>query len=170
MFRVCISGVAAIDKHHWTPGEKTVENNEGSFDSVQSLDMRLFLDPIPLVGIDVDAESSMEGVETGGKRKRNTRVRFGKSRKLTSGASIIADNMNNLTNVIRSQNQQVTVRHLIGNKSLYAISECIERLKSIHTLVGTPLFHFASSLMDNADYREVVMSQPDDDHIIRWHM
>ncbi|GMQ03506.1 hypothetical protein CsSME_00049279 [Camellia sinensis var. sinensis] len=44
----------------------------------------------------------------------------------------------------------------------------MDRLKSIPALVGTPLFHFASSLMDNADYREVMMFQPDDDHIIGW--
>ncbi|GMP98044.1 hypothetical protein CsSME_00046081 [Camellia sinensis var. sinensis] len=39
-------------------------------------------------------------------------------------------------------------------------------LTSIPSLIGTPLFHFASTLMDNADYREVMMCQPDDDHII----
>ncbi|GMP22234.1 hypothetical protein CsSME_00000340 [Camellia sinensis var. sinensis] len=42
------------------------------------------------------------------------------------------------------------------------------RLKSISALVGTLLFHFASSLMDNANYREVMMCQPDDDNIIGW--
>lgn len=166
------TGVAATGKHHWTPGERTVKDNEGSSNSVQSLGMRPFADPIPSIGIDVDAESSMEGVEPavdpGTKRKRNTLASLGKSGKPTSGASAIVDNVNNLSNVVRTKNQEVTVRHLTGNESLYTISECMDRLKSIPALVGTPLFHFASSLMDNADYREVMMCQPDDDHIIGW--
>ncbi|KAL7252566.1 hypothetical protein ACSBR1_007180 [Camellia fascicularis] len=173
-------GAAATSKHHWTPRKRTVEDNEGHSDSVQSLGMQPFADPIPSVGIDMEAESSMEGVEpevdARAKRKRNTPTSSGKLRKPTSGASVIADSVNNLTNVIRSQNQQLTVKHLevmtnkalIGNESLYTISECMERLKSIPALVGTPLFHFASSLIDNADYREVMMCQPDDDHIIGW--
>ncbi|GMP22179.1 hypothetical protein CsSME_00000311 [Camellia sinensis var. sinensis] len=76
--------------------------------------------------------------------------------------------MNNLTDVVRTKNQQVTVRHFIGNELLYTISECMYHLTSISSLIGMPLFHFASTLMDNADYREVMMCQPDDDHIIGW--
>ncbi|KAL7210186.1 hypothetical protein ACSBR1_031697 [Camellia fascicularis] len=154
LMEIVFIGAAATGRHHWTPGERIVEDNEGSSDSVQSLGMRPFTDPIPSVGIDVDTESLMETC--------------GKSRKPTSGASAIADNVNILSNVVRTKNQEVTVRHLIGNESLYTISECMDRLKSIPALVGTLLFHFASSLMDNADYREVMMCQPDDDHIIGW--
>lgn len=103
----------------------------------------------------------MEGVEpgldAGAKRKMNTLTSSGKSKKPTSGVSTIVDSVNNLTNVVRTQNQQLTVRHLTGNESLYTISEGMERLKSIPALVGTPLFHFASSLMNNADYQEVMM-------------
>lgn len=73
--------------------------------------------------------------------------------------------MNNLTNVVQSQNQQVIVS---GNESLFTISKCMQRLKSIPFLLGTPLFHFALALIDNADYWEVMMYQPDDDHIIGW--
>ncbi|GMP78986.1 hypothetical protein CsSME_00034709 [Camellia sinensis var. sinensis] len=91
-----------------------------------------------------------------------------KSKKATSRASVIAESMNNLTDVVRTKNQQVTVRHLTGNESLYAISECMHRLTSIPSLIGTSLFHFASTLMDNADYREVMMCQPDDESIIGW--
>ncbi|GMP86694.1 hypothetical protein CsSME_00039383 [Camellia sinensis var. sinensis] len=76
--------------------------------------------------------------------------------------------MNNLTSVVRTQNQQVTVRHLTGNESLYTISECMQRLRNIPSLLGTPLFHFALTLMDNADYWEIMMCQPDDDNIISW--
>ncbi|KAL7191429.1 hypothetical protein ACSBR2_023497 [Camellia fascicularis] len=152
LMEIVFTGAAATRKHHWTPGERTVEDNEGSSDLVQSLGMRPLADPIPSVGIDMEVDSSMEGVEPGAKRKRNTPTSSGKSRKPTSGASTIADNMNNLTNVVRSQNQQVIVRHLTGNESLYTISECMEKLKSFPSLVGTLLFHFASSLMDNVDY------------------
>ncbi|CAL5407593.1 unnamed protein product [Camellia sinensis] len=134
--------------------------------------MQPFVDPILSVGSDVDDESSMGGVEpgvdAGAKRKRNTPACSRKSRKPTNGASAIADNVINLTNVVWSQNQQLTVKHLTGNELLYTISECMERLKSIPVLVGTPLFHFASSLMNNADYREVMMCQTDDDHIVGW--
>ncbi|GMP29061.1 hypothetical protein CsSME_00004333 [Camellia sinensis var. sinensis] len=44
----------------------------------------------------------------------------------------------------------------------------MQRLTNIPSFLGTPLFHFASTLMDNVDYREVIMCQPDDDHIIGW--
>ncbi|XP_028083152.1 uncharacterized protein LOC114284454 [Camellia sinensis] len=172
LMEIVFTGAAATGRHHWTPGERTIEDNKGSSNSVQSLGMRPFTDLIPSVGIGVDAKSSMEGVEPavdpGAKRKRNTPASSGKSRKPTSGASALADSVNNLSNVVRTKNQEVIVRHLTGNESLYTISECMDRLKSIPTLVGTPLFHFASSLMDNADYRVVMMCQPDDDHIIRW--
>ncbi|XP_028051206.1 uncharacterized protein LOC114255868 [Camellia sinensis] len=172
LMEIVFTGAAATGKHHWTPEERTVEANEGSSDSVQSLGMRPFVDPIPSVGIDVDAESSMEDVEPavdlGAKRKSNTPTSLEKSRKPTNGASAMADSVNNLSNVVRTKNQEVTVRHLTGNESLYTISECMDRLKSIPALVGTPLFHFASSLMDNADYQEVTMCQSNDDHIIEW--
>ncbi|GMP31658.1 hypothetical protein CsSME_00005786 [Camellia sinensis var. sinensis] len=156
LMEIVFTGAAATGKHHWTPRERTVEDNEGSSNSVQSLGMRPFADLIPSVGIDVNAESSMEGVEptvdAGAKRKRNTPASSEKSRKLTSGASTIADSFNNLTNVVYTKNQEVIMRHLTRNKLLYTISECMDRLKSIPALVGTPLFHFASSFMDNADY------------------
>ncbi|KAL7184411.1 hypothetical protein ACSBR2_026547 [Camellia fascicularis] len=138
LMEIVFTGTIAIGKHHWTPGERTIEDNKGSSDSVQSL------------GVE-------PGLDAGAKRKRNTLACSGKLKKPTSGTSAIADSVNNLTNVVRTQNQQLTVRHLTGNESLYTISDCMERLKSIPALVGTPLFHFASSLMDNADYQEVMM-------------
>ncbi|GMP94422.1 hypothetical protein CsSME_00043885 [Camellia sinensis var. sinensis] len=128
-----------------------------------------FVDPIPTRAQDVDTDSSIEPVPSDNeKRKQTLSTSCGKSKKATSGASIIAETMHNLTNVVRRQNQQVTVRHLTGNESLYIISECMQRLRNIHSLLDTPLFHFASTLMDNADYQEVMMCQLDDDHIIGW--
>ncbi|XP_028055170.1 uncharacterized protein LOC114259363 [Camellia sinensis] len=118
---------------------------------------------------DVDSDSSLEHVPIEkGKRRKTPSSSVSKSKKATSGASVIAESMNNLTDVVCTKNQQVTVRHLTGNKSLYTISECMHRLTSIPSLLGTPLFHFASTLMDNADLREVMMCQPDDDSIVGW--
>ncbi|GMP65056.1 hypothetical protein CsSME_00026019 [Camellia sinensis var. sinensis] len=44
----------------------------------------------------------------------------------------------------------------------------MHRLTTIPSLIGMQLFHFASTLTDNVDYQEVIMCQPDDDHIIGW--
>ncbi|XP_028095701.1 uncharacterized protein LOC114295625 [Camellia sinensis] len=162
-------GASATGKHHWIPGEKLLEATDDSSDSVRSLGAQPFADPIPAGVQDVDSDSSLEHVPIEKlKRRKTPSTSVSKSKKATSGASVIAESMNNLTDVVRSKNQQVTARHLTGNKSLYTISECMHKLSSIPSLIGTPLFHFASILMDNVDYREVMMCQPDDDHIIGW--
>ncbi|GMP59932.1 hypothetical protein CsSME_00023009 [Camellia sinensis var. sinensis] len=162
-------GASATGKHHWTPGEKLAEAADDSSDSAYSLGAQLFADPIPSGVQDVDSDSSLEHVLIEkGKRRKTLSSSVSKSKKATSGASVIAESMNNLTDVVRTKNQQVTVRHLTGNESLYTISECMYRLTSIPSGLGTPLFHFASTLMDNADLREVMMCQPDDDSIVGW--
>ncbi|XP_028110590.1 uncharacterized protein LOC114309090 [Camellia sinensis] len=168
LMETVFTGTSATSKNHWTSGETVAEPATISLDSVDSIGLRPFVDPIPAWATDVDQNSSMELVETAMKRKQTSLTSCAKSKKATSGASIIAERINNLTNVVRTQNQQVIVRHLIGNESQYTISECMQRLRAISSLLGTPLFHFASTLMDNADYREVMMCQPDDDHIIGW--
>ncbi|XP_028103025.1 uncharacterized protein LOC114302227 [Camellia sinensis] len=162
-------GASATSKHHWTPGEKLAEDADDSSDSVRSLGAQPFADPIPAEVQDVDSDSSLEPVVVEkGKRRKTQLTSVSKSKKTTSGASVIAESMNNLTDVVRTKNQQVTVRHLTSNESLYTISECMHRLTTIPSLIGTPLFHFASTLMDNADYQEVMMCQPNDNHIIGW--
>ncbi|XP_028120806.1 uncharacterized protein LOC114318145 isoform X2 [Camellia sinensis] len=162
-------GASATSKHHWTPREKLPEAADDSFDLVHSLGTQPFADSIPVGVQDVDSDSSLEHVPIKkGKRRKTPSTCVSKSKKATSGASVIAESMNNLIDVVRTKNQQVTVRHLTGNESLYTISECMHRLTSIPSLIGTPLFHFALTLMDNADYREVMMCQLDDDHIIGW--
>ncbi|KAL7193292.1 hypothetical protein ACSBR2_024995 [Camellia fascicularis] len=162
-------GESVTGKHHWIPGEKLPEAADDSSNSVHSLEAQPFADPIPAGVQDVDSDSSLEHapIEKGKKRKTPSTSVL-KSKKATSGASVIAKSMNNLTNVVCTKNQQVTVRHLTGNESLNTISECMHRLTRIPSLIGTPLFHFASTLMDNVDYREVMICQPDDDHIIGW--
>ncbi|XP_028124412.1 L10-interacting MYB domain-containing protein-like [Camellia sinensis] len=162
-------GALATGKHHWTPGEKLAEAADDSSNSMHSLGAQPFADPIPVGVQDMDSDSSLEHVPIEkGKRRKTPSNSVSKSKKATSGASIIVERMNNLTDVVRTKNQQVTVRHLTGNESLYTISKCMHRLTSIPSLVGTPLFHFASTLMDNADLREVLMCQLDDDSIVGW--
>ncbi|XP_028078453.1 uncharacterized protein LOC114280302 [Camellia sinensis] len=151
-------GASVTSKHHWTTGEKLAEAADESSDSVHSLGAQPFADPIPAGVQDVDSDSSLEHVLIEkGKRRKTPSSSVSKSKKATSGASVIAESMNNLTDVTRTKNQQVTVRHLTGNESLYTISECMHRLTSIPSLVRTPLFHFASTLMDKANLREVMM-------------
>ncbi|GMP74836.1 hypothetical protein CsSME_00032127 [Camellia sinensis var. sinensis] len=162
-------GASATGKYHWTLGEKLPEVADDSSDSVHSLGAQPFADLIPAGVQDVDSDSSLEHVSIEkGKRRKMPSTSVSKSKKETSGVSLIAESMNNLTDVVRTKNQQVMVRHLTGNESLYTISECMHCLKAIPSLIGTPLFYFTSTLMDNADYRELMMCQPDDDHIIRW--
>ncbi|CAL5343490.1 unnamed protein product [Camellia sinensis] len=169
LMEMVFMGASATGKHHWTPGENLPEPAEDSSDSVRSLGAQPFADPIRVGVQDVDSDTSLEHVPIEkAKRRKTSSTSVSKSKKGTSGASVIAESMNRMTDVVRSKNQQVTVRHLTGNESLYTISECMHKLSSIPSLIGTPLFHFASTLMDNADYREVMMCQPDDDHIIGW--
>ncbi|XP_028114057.1 uncharacterized protein LOC114312080 [Camellia sinensis] len=162
-------GASATGKHHWTSGQELPEAADDSSDSVHSLGAQPFADPIPAGVHEVDSDSSLEHVpiEKGKKRKMPSSS-VSKSKKATSGASVIAESMNTLTDVVRMKNQHITMRHLTGNESLFTILECMHCLTGITSLVGTSLFHFATSLMDNADLREVMMCQPDDDSIIGW--
>ncbi|GMP84716.1 hypothetical protein CsSME_00038137 [Camellia sinensis var. sinensis] len=99
-------GVSATAKHHWTLGEKVQETDNVSSDSVDSLSAQPFPDPIPARVVDIDSNSSLEPVLTvNNKRKQTLSTSCGKSKKATSGASVIAESMNNLTNVVRTQNQ-----------------------------------------------------------------
>ncbi|GMP94439.1 hypothetical protein CsSME_00043901 [Camellia sinensis var. sinensis] len=169
LMETIFTGALATGKHHWTSREKVVEAADVSSNTVDNIEAQLFVDLIPTRAQDVDSDSSIEPVlSVNEKRKQTPSTSCGKLKKATSGASIIAESMNNLTIMVHTQNQQVTVRHLTGNESLYTISECMQWLRNIHSLLSTLLVHFASTLMDNADYREVIMCQPDNDHIIGY--
>ncbi|XP_028063950.1 uncharacterized protein LOC114267147 [Camellia sinensis] len=167
LMETIFTGASTPGKHHWTPREKVVEAADVSSNSVHSIEAQPFVDLIPTRAQDMDSDSSIEPVlPINEKRKWTLSTSCGKSKKATSRVSIIAESMNNLTNMVRTQNQQVTVRHLTGNESLYTILECMQQLRNILSLLSTLLFYFASTLMDNANYRKVIMCQPDDDHII----
>ncbi|CAL5321974.1 unnamed protein product [Camellia sinensis] len=95
-------GASATGKHHWTPRKKVVEAADVSSNSMDSIGAQPFVDPIPARAKDVDSDSSIEPVQVDVKRKRTPSSSCGKSKKATSGASIIAESMNNLTNVVRT--------------------------------------------------------------------
>ncbi|XP_028065899.1 uncharacterized protein LOC114268868 [Camellia sinensis] len=99
-------GASATGKHHWTPGEKLPKVADDSSDSVRSLGAQRFADPIPAGVQDVDSDSSLEHVPIEKPKRRKTpSTSVSKSKKATSGASVIAESMNNLTDVVRSKNQ-----------------------------------------------------------------
>ncbi|XP_028054930.1 uncharacterized protein LOC114259144 [Camellia sinensis] len=39
---------------------------------------------------------------------------------------------------------------------------------AIPDFIGTPLFHFACTALENADYREILMCMPDDENVVGW--
>ncbi|THG01143.1 hypothetical protein TEA_022277 [Camellia sinensis var. sinensis] len=99
-------GSSAIGKHHWTPREKLAEDADDSSDSMRSLGAQPFADPIPAGVQYVDSNSSLEPVVVEkGKRRKAPSSSVSKSKKATSGASIIAESMNNLIDVMRTKNQ-----------------------------------------------------------------
>lgn len=64
-----------------------------------------FANPIPAGVQDVDSDSSLEHVPIEkGKRRKTPSTSVSKSKKATSGALVIAESMNNLTNVVRTKN------------------------------------------------------------------
>ncbi|XP_028064910.1 uncharacterized protein LOC114268004 [Camellia sinensis] len=129
-------GASATSKQHWNLGEILAEAADDSSDSAHSLGAQPFADLIPATVQDVDLDSSLEHVPIEkGKRRKMPSSSVSKSKKATSGASVIAENMNNLADVVRTKNQQVTVRHLTGNESMYTISEYMHRLTSIPSLL-----------------------------------
>ncbi|XP_028062053.1 uncharacterized protein LOC114265432 [Camellia sinensis] len=100
-----IMGASATGKHHWTLGEKLAEVADDSSDSVHSLGAQPFADPIPAGVQDMDSDSSLEHVPIEkGKRRKTPSSSVSKSKKATSGASVIAESMNNLTDVVRTKN------------------------------------------------------------------
>lgn len=96
-------GASATGKNHWTPGERVVESAAISSGFVDRIGLRPFVDPIPACAADVDPNFSMEPVDTMVKRKRTSSTSCANSKKAASGALIITESINNLTNVVRSQ-------------------------------------------------------------------
>ncbi|GMP77992.1 hypothetical protein CsSME_00034088 [Camellia sinensis var. sinensis] len=99
-------GALATGKHHWTLGEKLAEDADDSSDSVRSLGAQPFANSIPAGIQNVDSDSSLEPVVVEkGKRRKTPSTSVSKSKKATSGVSVIAESMNNLIDVVRIKNQ-----------------------------------------------------------------
>ncbi|KAL7175506.1 hypothetical protein ACSBR2_029161 [Camellia fascicularis] len=94
LMETAFTRAAVTGKNHWTPGEKCNEPAVVSSDSVKSIGLRPFVDPIPACAANVETKSSMEPVDAWEKRKRTPFASCAKLKKATSGASIIAESTN----------------------------------------------------------------------------
>ncbi|KAL7212901.1 hypothetical protein ACSBR2_015572 [Camellia fascicularis] len=113
LMREVFIGAAATGKHHWTPGKKAVDvgDGENESDSVDSPGLQPFTEPCrpvvdsppnsPIVHVDV--------ADPGTKRKKGGST-SGKLKKISNGASVLADSFNHLSQAIQSQ-KHLTVRH-----------------------------------------------------------
>ncbi|THG13705.1 hypothetical protein TEA_022202 [Camellia sinensis var. sinensis] len=59
-------------------------------------------------------------------------------------------------------------RHGTGASQKYGIEPCMQRLMAIPNFISTPLYHFACTVLENADYREILMCMPDDENVVGW--
>ncbi|THG14646.1 hypothetical protein TEA_023839 [Camellia sinensis var. sinensis] len=168
LMRAVFTGATATGKHHWTPGEKPVDVGEGESDSVESPGLAPFTEPYrPIVNSPPNSPTiDLEEVEPGTKRKKGCSS-SGKSKKVSSGASVLADSFNHLSKAVEAQ-KHLTVRHGTGALQKYSIEPCMQRLMAISDFISTPLFHFACTALENADYREILMCMPDDENVVDW--
>ncbi|KAL7210492.1 hypothetical protein ACSBR1_031947 [Camellia fascicularis] len=168
LMREVFTGATATGKHHWTPGEKAVDVGEGESDSVDSHGLVQFTEPYRLV-INSPPNSPtihLEEAKPGTKRKKGGST-SGKSKKVSSRASVLADSFNHLSKAVEAQ-KHLTVRHGTGASQKYGIEPCMQRLMAIPDFISTPLFHFTCTALENADYREILMCMPDDENVVDW--
>lgn len=116
LMREVFTGVAATGKHHWTPGKKAVDvgDGENELDSVDSPGLQPFIEPYRPV-VDSPPNSSIVHVDVadpGTERKKGGST-SGKSKKISSGASVLVDSFNHLSQAVQSQ-KHLTVRHETG--------------------------------------------------------
>ncbi|CAL5440161.1 unnamed protein product [Camellia sinensis] len=166
--REVFTDATATGKHHWTPGEKAVDVGEGESDSVDSPRLALFIEPYRSV-VNSPPNSPtvhLEEANPGTERKKGGSTSE-KSKKVSSGASVLADSFNHLSKVVEAQ-KHLTVRHRIGASQKYGIEPCMQRLMTIPDFISTSLFHFACTALENTDYREILMCVPDDENIVSW--
>ncbi|CAL5404793.1 unnamed protein product [Camellia sinensis] len=166
--REVFTGATATGKHHWTPGEPVVDIADGESDSADSPGLQPFIAPYEPV-VDSPPPSPIVHVdeaEQGSKRKRGASL-SGKSKKPSTGASVLANSFNHLSEAVRSQ-KHLTIRHGTGASQKYGIEACMQRIMAIPDFLSTPLFHFAYIALENADYREILMCMPDDGNVVGW--
>ncbi|XP_028106227.1 uncharacterized protein LOC114305348 [Camellia sinensis] len=168
LMREVFTGATATGKHHWTPGEPVVDIADGESDSVDSPGLQPFIAPYEPV-VDSPPPSPIVHVdeaEQGSKRKEGASL-SGKSKKPSTGASVLANSFNHLSEAVRSQ-KHLTIRHGTGASQKYGIEACMQRIMAIPDFLSTPLFHFACIALENADYREILMCMPDDGNVVGW--
>ncbi|CAL5324793.1 unnamed protein product [Camellia sinensis] len=168
LMREVFTGATATGKHHWTPGETVVDIADGESDSADSPGLQPFTTPYQPV-VDSPPPSpivQVDETEQGSKRKKGASS-SGKSKKPSSGASVLADSFNHLSEAIRSQ-KHFTIRHGTGASQKYGIEACMQRIMAIPDFLSTPLFHFACIALENAYYREILMCMPDDGNVVGW--
>ncbi|KAL7214202.1 hypothetical protein ACSBR1_026595 [Camellia fascicularis] len=162
------TGATATGKHHWMPGEKAVDVGEGESDLVDSLGLAPFTEPYrPVVNSPPNSPTvQLEEADPGTKRKKGSST-SGKSKKVSTGASVLADIFNHLSKAVEAQ-KHLTVRHGTGASQKYGIKPCMQRLMAIPNFISTPLFHFACTALENVDYREILMCMQDDENVVGW--
>ncbi|KAL7217561.1 hypothetical protein ACSBR2_010925 [Camellia fascicularis] len=112
--REVFTGATTTGKHHWNPGEQVADIADGESDSVDSPRLQPFTEPYQPV-VDSPPPSPIVQVD---KTKQGSKCKKGgitnaKSKKSSSGASVLADSFNHLSEAVRSQ-KHLTVRHGTG--------------------------------------------------------
>ncbi|THG10611.1 hypothetical protein TEA_024579 [Camellia sinensis var. sinensis] len=120
----------------------------------------------PLEHEDLMQEVFTDEAEQGSKRKNGASL-SGKSKKPSTGVSVLANSFNHLSEAVRSQ-KHLTIKHGTGASQKYGIEACMQRIMAIPDFLSTPLFHFACIALENADYREILMCMPDDGNVVGW--
>ncbi|CAL5425536.1 unnamed protein product [Camellia sinensis] len=149
-------------------GEKAVDVGEGESDSVDSPRLAPFTESYrPVVNSPPNSPTvHLDEADLGTKRKKGGST-SGKSKKVSIGASVLADSFNHLSKAIETQ-KHLTVRHETGASQKYGLEPCMQWLMAIPNFISTPLFHFACIALENADYRKILMRMPDDENVVGW--
>ncbi|GMP82170.1 hypothetical protein CsSME_00036607 [Camellia sinensis var. sinensis] len=162
------TGTTATGKHYWTPGKQVADIADSESDSVDSPGLEPFTEPYQPV-VDSPPPSpivQVDEAEQGSKCKKGGST-SGKSKKPSSGASMLVDSFNHLSEAVRSQ-KCLTVRHGTSASQKYGIEICMQRIMAIPDFLNMPHFHFACIALENADYREILMCMPDDGNVVGW--
>ncbi|CAL5349606.1 unnamed protein product [Camellia sinensis] len=168
LMREVFTGTTATGKHYWTPGKQVADIADSESDSVDSPGLEPFTEPYQPV-VDSPPPSpivQVDEAEQGSKRKKGGST-SGKSKKPSSGASMLVDSFNHLFEAVRSQ-KCLTVRHETSASQKYGIEICMQRIMAIPDFLNMPHFHFACIALENADYREILMCMPDDGNVVGW--
>ncbi|KAL7248420.1 hypothetical protein ACSBR2_003196 [Camellia fascicularis] len=138
LMREVFTGATATGKHHWTPGEKVVDVGEGESNLVDSSGLAPFTEPYrPVVNSPPNSPTvHLEEVDPGTKRKNGGNT-SGKSKKISSGASVLADSFNHLSKAVEAQ-KHMTVRHGTGASQKYGIEPYMQWLMAIPDFINTP--------------------------------